>query len=150
MHDESHPTFSPTYKPRCPETSCHRRVLSAAKDLGEFGKHFLLGYIQGVTFNVTFNVTLLSIPLSVPFQPTDSSLGRITIGSCALEFRATDHVRDKHLSGLRAFKEEGQCPRYIIVSCNPEERVTVDGIRILPWATIFEAIVVWKTFLTVF
>ena len=88
-----------------------------------------IGYIQGVTFNIT----LLSIPLSVPFQPTDSSLGRITIGPCALEFKATDHVRDKHLSGLRAFKEEGQCPQYIIVSCNPEERVTVDGIRILPW-----------------
>ena len=92
-----------------------------------------IGYIQGVTFNITFNITLLSIPLSVPFQPTDSSLGRITIGPCALEFKATDHVRDKHLSGLRAFKEEGQCPQYIIVSCNPEERVTVDGIRILPW-----------------
>lgn len=57
----------------------------------------------------------------------------IVSGSCALEFKATDHVRDKHLSGLRAFKEEGQIPHYIIVSCDPEERVTSDGIRILPW-----------------
>lgn len=51
----------------------------------------------------------------------------------AIEVKSTDQVMDKHLKGIRAFKEEGLVHTYAIVSLDPEERLTVDGIYIWPW-----------------
>ena len=44
-----------------------------------------------------------------------------------------NQVTDKHLKGLRAFKEEGCVKSYVAVSLNPEYRVTDDGIQIWPY-----------------
>lgn len=54
-------------------------------------------------------------------------------GKFALEVKATSHVQDKHLTGIRALKEEKGFPMYLVVSCDPEIRVTPDGILIYPW-----------------
>lgn len=51
----------------------------------------------------------------------------------ALEVKGTDLVSDKHLKGLRAFKEEGLVERYGVVSLDSHERITDDGIHIWPW-----------------
>lgn len=51
----------------------------------------------------------------------------------AIEVKSTDLVMDKHLNGLRAFKEEGQVQKYYVVSRDPNVRVTHDEITILPW-----------------
>ena len=51
----------------------------------------------------------------------------------AIEVKATALVQDKHLKGLRALKEEGLIERYVIVSLDPEKRMTADGIQIYPW-----------------
>jgi len=61
-------------------------------------------------------------------------------GHVAVEIKATDHVMDKHLKGLRALKEEGQFPCYIVVSCDPEIRRTEDGIIIYPWREFLSAL----------
>jgi predicted AAA+ superfamily ATPase len=61
-------------------------------------------------------------------------------GQVAIEIKATDHVMDKHLKGLRALKEEGQFPSYIVVSCDPEVRRTNDGITIYPWREFLNAL----------
>jgi len=50
----------------------------------------------------------------------------------AIEIKSTDRVTDKHLKGLRAFKEEHSAI-YILVSRDPAPRKTNDGILILPW-----------------
>ena len=51
----------------------------------------------------------------------------------ALEVKGTDLVSDKHLKGLRAFKEEGLVESYGVVSLDSHERITDDGIYIWPW-----------------
>lgn len=51
----------------------------------------------------------------------------------ALEVKGTDLVSDKHLKGLRAFKEEGLVESYGVVSLDSHERITDDGIHIWPW-----------------
>lgn len=50
----------------------------------------------------------------------------------AVEIKSTDRVGNKHLKGLRAFKEEHKF-KCILVSRDPEARETEDGITILPW-----------------
>jgi predicted AAA+ superfamily ATPase len=61
-------------------------------------------------------------------------------GQVAIEIKATDHVMDKHMKGLRALKEEGLFPSYIVVSCDPEIRRTEDGIMIYPWRDFLAAL----------
>ena len=56
----------------------------------------------------------------------------------AIEIKSTTLVRDKHLKGLRAFKEEGLVRQYICVSADVVERKMDDGIVILPWKTFLE------------
>jgi len=51
----------------------------------------------------------------------------------AIEVKATDLVKDKHLKSLRAFKEEGLVKNYGVVSLDLHERLTDDGITIWPW-----------------
>lgn len=50
----------------------------------------------------------------------------------AVEIKSTDRVTDKHLRGLRAFKEEHDC-RCILISRDNAPRQTHDGISIVPW-----------------
>jgi uncharacterized protein len=51
----------------------------------------------------------------------------------AIEIKSTDLVQDKHLKGLRALKEEGLFKNYLVVSLDPSQRKTSDGIEVLPW-----------------
>lgn len=55
----------------------------------------------------------------------------------AIEIKSTDRVTDKHLRGLRAFKEEHTC-NCILVSRDPGPRKTSDGILVLPWQDFLE------------
>lgn len=50
----------------------------------------------------------------------------------AIEVKGTDLVADKHLKGLRALKEEGLIQAYYVVSLDTHERMSHDGIHILP------------------
>jgi len=43
-------------------------------------------------------------------------------------------VKDQHLKGIRAFKEESGFRHYIVVSRDRVPRRTSDGIDILPWS----------------
>lgn len=51
----------------------------------------------------------------------------------ALEVKGTDLVKDKHLKGIRALKEEGLIGTYGVVGLDTTERITEDGIHIWPW-----------------
>ena len=56
----------------------------------------------------------------------------------AIEVKATRTVQDKHLKGLRALREEGISPRCFLVSFDPQNRETPDGIRCLHWSRFLE------------
>jgi len=51
----------------------------------------------------------------------------------AIEIKGTDMVINKHMKGIRAFKEEYHARSYIVVSLDNNPRRTKDGIEILPW-----------------
>ncbi len=51
----------------------------------------------------------------------------------ALEVKSTPRIQDRHLKGIRAYKEEFNLARHIVVSREPAPRRTADGILILPW-----------------
>ena len=53
--------------------------------------------------------------------------------SLALEIKSSPFIQDKHLKGLRAFKEEAMVKNYAIVSLDKKRRKTTDGIVIYPW-----------------
>jgi len=56
----------------------------------------------------------------------------------AAEVKATTTAADKHLRGLRAFREEYPVRRAILVSLDPRPRTTDDGIDILPWEVFLQ------------
>ena len=56
----------------------------------------------------------------------------------AMEIKAARSVSDKHLKGLRALKEEGLIEHYLVVSRDPIERTTQDGIVLMPYTRFLE------------
>ncbi len=64
----------------------------------------------------------------------------------ALEIKATKLVQDKHLKGLRAFKEEQLIKQFAAISLDRDERVTHDAIKILPWKTFLRRMWVGELF----
>lgn len=51
----------------------------------------------------------------------------------AVEVKSCTQVKDQHLKGIRAFKEESTFRHYMVVSRDSVPRRTADGIDILPW-----------------
>jgi predicted AAA+ superfamily ATPase len=51
----------------------------------------------------------------------------------AIEIKSATSIRDKHLKGIRALKEERIIQNFAVVSCDRSERQTHDGINIFPW-----------------
>lgn len=58
--------------------------------------------------------------------------------AAAIEFKSTTLVQEKHLKGLRAFKEEGLVRRHLCVSLDEHPRKTSDGIEIFPWQAFLQ------------
>jgi len=50
-----------------------------------------------------------------------------------VEVKSAATVGNRHLRGVRAFREEYASCHYIAVSMDPKPRKTADGIYILPW-----------------
>lgn len=66
--------------------------------------------------------------------PTGAEVDFLIGDEIAIEVKASRAVSDKHLKGLRALKEEGVFRRFYLVSLDPENRETPDGVRILHWS----------------
>ncbi len=55
----------------------------------------------------------------------------------AIEVKTAAIAQEKHLTGLRALREEGRIKRFILVCREPRPRI-VDGIEVLPWREFLE------------
>ena len=67
------------------------------------------------------------------------------IGSkLALEVKGTNLVKNKHLKGLRALKEEKLIHTYGVVSLDLNDRLTEDGIHIWSWKSFLQKL--WSGF----
>lgn len=56
----------------------------------------------------------------------------------AIEIKSTSSPNDKHLKGLRAFKEEKLVKNYVLVCTCDQKRITSDGILIYPWSEFLD------------
>jgi len=56
----------------------------------------------------------------------------------AVEVKSTDLIRNRHLKGIRAFKQEYPAKHFIVVSMEPRPRQTEDGINLIPWEIFLE------------
>ncbi|MBN1962723.1 MAG: ATP-binding protein [Deltaproteobacteria bacterium] len=63
----------------------------------------------------------------------------------AIEAKASKHITEKHLKGLRALAEEHQLKRFIVV-CHETRPRLVDGIYIMPWRMFLDEL--WTNRLT--
>jgi predicted AAA+ superfamily ATPase len=60
----------------------------------------------------------------------------------AVEVKSASMIGNRHLKGIRVFKEEYAARRYIVVSMDSKPRKTADGIDILPWKIFLSRL--WK------
>jgi predicted AAA+ superfamily ATPase len=75
----------------------------------------------------------IHLPLQYWRSTSHAEVDFIIGDKLAIEVKATDLVKDKHLKGLKALKEEGLIKTYGVISLDPHERLTDDGIIIWPW-----------------
>ena len=117
---------------------CHRGEISMGGELfGPAFEHFVV-----LELRAYLSYTRSRRSMSYWRSTSQFEVDLIVDDICAIEIKSTKMVVDKHLKGLRAFKEEGLTKRYIIVSLDPERRKTPDGIEILPWKTFLSEL--WR------
>lgn len=59
-------------------------------------------------------------------------------GEIAIEVKGSNQVERKDLRGLKAFADDHKPRHSILVCTEPDERLTDNGIRILPWSLFLE------------
>ncbi len=96
-----------------------------------FGKAF--EHFIALELRAFLNYRRIDLPLQYWRSTTHFEVDFIIGNKLAIEVKSTDLVADKHLKGLRALKEEGVIETYGVISLDPHERVTTDGIHIWPW-----------------
>ncbi|MDO9184069.1 MAG: AAA family ATPase [Bacteriovorax sp.] len=104
---------------------------------GDAFEHFCL---QEIRTAISYKEKLMSMnywrSTSGDFE-VDCILGK----EMAIEIKSSDRFQEKHLKGLKAFKEEGLVKRHILISRDPIKRL-VDGIEVMPYEQFFKEF--WK------
>jgi len=110
-------------------TLCHRGEIRLRSEL--FGRAFEQFIIQEIRAYLGYRRRKLSLTYwrSLSQFEVDVIVGT----ELALEIKGSLQIKEDHLKGLRALKEEGLIRDYAVVSLDMEERKTSDGIRIYPW-----------------
>jgi len=67
----------------------------------------------------------------------------------AIEVKATEKANHRHLKGLKAFAEEYETNKLILISNDPLPRL-VENILILPWKVFFRTLMGWGYYLIIF
>ena len=111
-------------------TLCHRSDIKEKSELfGKVFEHFIILEVRAFLSYARKNLEMFYWRTQKSHKEVDLILDR----KLAIEIKATRLVQDKHLKGLRAFKEEKRVPKHIVVSLDESERIMRDRIHILPW-----------------
>ncbi len=94
---------------------------------------------QFITLQIIAHSSYSNLNYAISFWRTASQLevDLIIRDDIAIEIKSTNRVVNKHLRGIRAFREEHNCKAFL-VSCDPVPRKTDDDILILPWKDFLE------------
>ena len=115
-------------------TLCRRGFIKAKSDLfGKVFEHFIIlevrSYLSYARKNSSMYYWRSTSHLEVDL---------IIDNKVAIEIKSHNLIQDKHLKNLRKLKEEQLIKKYIVVSLDPEERITKDKIQILPWSSFLK------------
>ena len=115
-------------------TLCRRGLIKAKSDLfGKVFEHFIIlevrSYLSYARKNSSMYYWRSTSQLEVDL---------IIDNKVAIEIKSHNLIQDKHLKNLRKLKEEQLIKKYIVVSLDPEERITKDKIQILPWSSFLK------------
>ena len=103
------------------------QVLPGSELFGRAFEHFIFMEVSAYSsYSGTF------FPVSYWRTTSGQEVGFI-FEDVALEVKSASRVQDRHLKGIRAFKEEFKMAQYTVVSRETVPRQTADGILILPW-----------------
>ena len=112
----------------------HRgRVEFKSELFGRLFEHFI-----ALELRAFLSYRCIELPLQYWRTSSDFEVDFIMGDKLAIEVKGTDYVTDKHLKGLRALKEEGMIHTYGVVSLDPHDRVTQDGIHIWSWTSFLQ------------
>ena len=106
------------------------KIQQGSELMGKAFEHFIALELRAWLSYTRQNLTLQYWRSTSQFE-VDFVLGT----DLAIEVKATSLVTERHLKGLRAFKEEGLVSILGVVSLDPDYRQTKDGIHIWPYET---------------
>jgi predicted AAA+ superfamily ATPase len=110
------------------------KVEKGSELFGRALEHFIYMELSAHSSYSELNYPLTYWKTASGFE-VDFVLGDHEIG---VEVKSTAMVGNRHLKGIRAFKQEYAARQYIVVSMDPKPRKTADGIDILPWITFLD------------
>lgn len=97
-------------------------------EYGNAFEHFIILEVRAY-LNYTRSLKRMSYWRSTSLFEVDL----IIEGELAIEIKASKQVNEKHYKGLKKLKEEKLHKRYILISRDPQRRLTSDGVEIYPW-----------------
>jgi predicted AAA+ superfamily ATPase len=107
-------------------------VVPESSDFGEFFEHFIFMELRAWIDYRRPTTRLFYWRSNSGFE-----VDFIVDNKIAVEVKSTVLVHDKHVKGLKAFREEGLMKKYILVCREPRQRL-VDGIHLMPWQDFLE------------
>ncbi len=103
-------------------------ILPKSKAFGDAFEHFIILEVRAYLSYARKDVQMYYWRSTSQFE-----VDLICGDKVAIEIKGSDQITPGDLKGLRAFAEEGQVKKLIAVSLDRVERMTEDGILILPW-----------------
>lgn len=102
-------------------------VAPESADFGEFFEHYIF-----MELRAWVDYRMPSARLAYWRSRSGFEVDFVVDETFAVEVKSAVNAQEKHLSGLRALREEGKFSRFILV-CREDRPRRVDGIDILPW-----------------
>lgn len=107
-------------------------ILPESADFGEFFEHYLF-----MEMKAWIDYRKPSSRLSYWRSVSGYEVDFVIDDDVAIEVKAATIAQDRHLSGLRALREEGKIKRFFLV-CREARPRKIDGIEVLPWREFLE------------
>jgi predicted AAA+ superfamily ATPase len=103
-------------------------IMEDSELFGKAFEHFILLEVRAFLSYTRKNIKMCYWRSTSQFE-VDLILGN----QWGVEIKSAASIKDKHLKGIRALKEEGNIQNFAAVSCDRFERKTQDNITIFPW-----------------
>jgi predicted AAA+ superfamily ATPase len=108
-------------------------IMAGSELFGKAFEHFILLEVRAFLSYTRKNIRMYYWRSTSQFE-----VDLILDDQWGVEIKSAASIKDKHLKGIRALKEEGNIQNFAAVSCDRYERRTQDNITIFPWKLFLE------------